>query len=114
MPKGPARPQRLPRAQNIINSVLYANLEGEARRLSGTWRLLRHKTAQHAPIPGSSMTKLDGSGTVAASFVIVKFSAEKLGIASRPGWPFRFNILARIFRSALLLLRSVEYTSRAR
>ena len=55
--------------------------------------------------------KLDGSGT---AVVIAKFAAVKVGIAVRPSGPFRFNMRARIFKSALLSLRSVENTKRGK
>jgi len=53
--------------------------------------------------PQAIMVRLDGSGTPE---VIEKLDAEKVGSSLRPFAPFRFNIRARTFKSALLSLRS--------
>jgi len=45
--------------------------------------------------------------------VISKFDAVNVGIALRPSWPVRFVMRNRIFKSAVLSSRSVEYTRRA-
>ena len=57
---------------------------------------------------------MEGSGTAALSVVNVKFDAVNVGIASRPLAPVRFNIRARILRSAVLSFKSVENTSRGK
>jgi hypothetical protein len=54
---------------------------------------------------------LDGSGAFEVAEVVnSKFIAVNVGMVSRPVCPFRFNMRTRIFKSALLLLRFVEYT----
>jgi hypothetical protein len=75
---------------------------------------LRRRTYRHAASTGRVITTLEGSGAELAMVVISKFAAVNVGIAFRPFEPFKFNMRARIFKSALLLLRSVEYTRRGR
>jgi hypothetical protein len=54
------------------------------------------------PVPSNS--RVEGSGTDVLSVVNAKFDAVNVCIASRPLAPVRFNIRARILRSAVAAL----------